>query len=133
VTIVYGWRDEVGNDEINSLHAEAFATEDLISLDWKTALTKQALGWATARDAGRLVGFVNVIWDGLIHAWIQDVMVATDLRSSGIATHLIKLGREQAKEAGCRWLHVDFEESLGNFYYDSCGFRPTSAGLIALE
>ena len=35
-----------------------------------------SLGWVTARSAGELVGFVNVVWDGLVHAWLQDVMVA---------------------------------------------------------
>jgi hypothetical protein len=34
--------------------------------------------------------------------------------------------------ARCEWLHVDFEEYLRSFYLDSCGFRPTPAGLIAL-
>jgi hypothetical protein len=29
-------------------------------------------------------------------------------------------------------LHVDFEPELGPFYWASCGFRPTTAGLIAL-
>jgi GNAT superfamily N-acetyltransferase len=133
VAIVYRWRDEVRNDEISPLHAEAFETEDLVGRDWQTALAEHALGWVTARDGGRLVGFVNVIWDGLAHAWIQDAMVSADLRSSGIGTHLVDVAKEKAKEAGCRWLHVDFEESLGNFYFNSCGVSPTAAGLIALE
>jgi hypothetical protein len=28
---------------------------------------------------------------------------------------------------------VDFEEHLRGFYFDSCGFRPTDAGLIRLD
>jgi hypothetical protein len=31
------------------------------------------------------------------------------------------------------WLHVDFDDSLRDFYFGACGFRPTTAGLIALR
>jgi hypothetical protein len=37
----------------------------------------------------------------------------------------------QARQAGCEWLHVDFEGHLRPFYLDASGFRPTDAGLIA--
>ena len=36
------------------------------------------------------------------------------------------------RAAGCEWLHVDFESDLEPFYFESCGFRPTPAGLIHL-
>jgi hypothetical protein len=39
----------------------------------------------------------------------------------------------QAREAGCEWLHVDFDDHLRDFYFDACGFKPTNAGLIALS
>jgi hypothetical protein len=32
----------------------------------------------------------------------------------------------------CTRLHVDFEDHLRAFYFDTCGFVPTNAGLIAL-
>jgi hypothetical protein len=37
-----------------------------------------------------------------------------------------------AREAGCEWLHVDYEASLTPFY-EACGFVPTAAGLIRLR
>jgi GNAT superfamily N-acetyltransferase len=101
--------------------------------DWKSQLDQHSLGWVTARAADRLVGFVNVVWDGLVHAWIQDTMVATDLRSRGIGARLVRTAREEAKQAGCEWLHVDFDDHLRTFYYQACGFTPTSAGLIRLD
>jgi hypothetical protein len=45
---------------------------------------------------------------------------------------LIAVAVEGAREAGCEWLHVDFEDHLRQFYFGACGFRPTDAGLIAL-
>jgi GNAT superfamily N-acetyltransferase len=133
MSISYRWRGDFDNVEINRLHAEAFETGDSDARDWQTALTEHSLGWLTARDGGHLVGFVNVVWDGLVHAWIQDTMVAKGLRSQGIGTQLVNLARERATAAGCKWLHVDFDGSLGEFYFGACGFSPTSAGVIPLE
>jgi GNAT superfamily N-acetyltransferase len=128
------WRGDVSNDELNALHAEAFETRVFTAeeWDWKSQLDRHSLGWVTARTADRLVGFVNVVWDGLVHAWIQDTMVASDVRGRNIGTRLVHMAREEAERAGCEWLHVDFEDRLGAFYYRACGFTPTSAGLIRL-
>jgi hypothetical protein len=30
-------------------------------------------------------------------------------------------------------LHVDFDDDLRAFYFDSCGFTPTNAGLMLLQ
>ena len=54
------------------------------------------------------------------------------MQRRGVGTRLVALAAERAREAGCEWLHVDFEDGLGTFYFGACGFRPTNAGLIAL-
>ena len=107
--IRYEWRGSFENDEVNRLHA------------------------VTARDGTALAGFVNVLWDGLVHAWIQDTMVAVSARRRGVGTALVEWARRGARAPGCEWLHVDFDDRLRGFYLDSCGFRPTNAGLIALQ
>jgi GNAT superfamily N-acetyltransferase len=43
------------------------------------------------------VGFVNVLWDGLVHAWLQDTMVAAKARGGGIGTHVVTRARDGAK------------------------------------
>jgi hypothetical protein len=51
----------------------------------------------------------------------------------GSAQHSLELpqaGRPDA--AGCRWLHVDFQEHLAGFYLDACRFKQTMAGLLRL-
>jgi GNAT superfamily N-acetyltransferase len=132
--INYSWRGSFGNDEVNALHAEAFDTRLFTGdeWDWQSLLARHSLGWVTARDGDRLVGFVNVIWDGLVHAWIQDTMVASNARRLGIGRSLVEIVRQEARTAGCEFLHVDFEDRLGGFYYEACGFLPTSAGLMRL-
>lgn len=46
---------------------------------------------------------------------------------------MVRLAVEKAREAGCAWLHVDFEDHLRAFYEHACGFTTTSAGLVNLE
>lgn len=138
MAITYDWRGAVTNVELHALHAEAFETRvfDESEWNWEDLLRRHGLGWVVARDpdAGdALVGFVNVLWDGLVHAWIQDTMVAAAARHRGVATQVVALARDEARKAGCEWLHVDFDDELRPFYIDACGFTPTQAGLIALQ
>ncbi len=100
--------------------------------DWEELTAAHSLGWVTARHHGGLVGFVNVLWDGLVHAWIQDVMVAATARHRGIGIELVRVAADRCAAAGCEWLHVDFDEDLRSFYIDACGFTPVTAGLMAL-
>src|SRR5215210_6481239 len=132
MTILYEWRGEFGNAQFHLLHGEAFATR-VFDDDWVALTADHSLGWVTAKDDGQLVGFVNVMWDGLVHAWLQDVMVARSHRGNGVATQLVTIAREHAAEAGCEWLHVDFDDDLKPFYFEACGFQPTNAGLIPLQ
>lgn len=130
------WRGPFTTVEANALHAEAFGTRvfDDSEWDWLALVTRHSLGWVTARsEDGELVGFVNVPWDGFVHAWLQDVMVAADARHAGIGSRLVEVAVAAARDAGCEWLHVDFDEELRPFYIDACGFSPTGAGLIRLE
>jgi GNAT superfamily N-acetyltransferase len=133
--VTFEWRGDFGNDEVNALHAEAFETRvfDTSEWDWVALAHAHSLGWVVARDDGALVGFVNVLWDGLVHAWIQDVMVASRARGNDVGTRLVHEARRGAQGADCEWLHVDFDDHLRPFYFDACGFTPTNAGLIALR
>ena len=128
------WRGAFSSQEVNLLHAEAFETrvfEDA-EWNWERLVREHSLGWATARSAAGLVGFVNVLWDGLVHAWIQDVMVATTVQHRGVGRKLVGVAAQGARDAGCEWLHVDFEDHLRPFYFQACGFTSTNAGLLRL-
>jgi GNAT superfamily N-acetyltransferase len=133
--VTYEWRGDFTNQEVNALHAEAFDTPmfDESEWNWGQLVQRHSLGWVVARDGADLVGFVNVLWDGLVHAWLQDTMVAAAARGRGIGTALVDRARRGARAAGCEYLHVDFEDHLAAFYYGACGFRPTSAGLLELN
>lgn len=132
--VAYRWRGDATNTELHALHAEAFDTRlfDASEWDWERQLREHSLGWVTARRDGDLVGFVNVPWDGVVHAWIQDTMVSARARHLGIGTRIVAIAVDEARSAGCGWMHVDFDEPLRSFYIEACGFRSTSAGLIEL-
>jgi len=127
----FEWRGDFHNQELNALHAEAFV-HPILEVDWRGRLDAHSLGWVTAREGGELVGFGNVPWDGGVHAFILDTIVTPRRARQGIGVQLVAVAAAEARAAGCRWLHVDFEEALRSFYLDACGFERTSAGLMAL-
>jgi GNAT superfamily N-acetyltransferase len=93
---------------------------------------KHGLGHVGAFDGMALIGFVNIAWDGGIHAFILDTSVHANYQRRGIALRLMERATEVARERGAQWLHVDFEPRLEAFYRKA-GFGPTSAGLMRLD
>lgn len=92
---------------------------------------RRSLGWVCAVDGDRLVGFVNVAWDGGVHAFVLDTTVHPDYQRRGIGRELVHEAAALSRERGAEWLHVDYDDDLDAFYR-GCGFRPTPAGLIDL-
>lgn len=92
----------------------------------------RSLAYICAYAGGRLVGFVNVAWDGGVHAFLLDTTVHPELQRRGVGTELVRRAAEAARASGAEWLHVDYEPHLHGFYA-ACGFAPTLAGLIRLD
>jgi len=113
-----------GDDAFRALWLSAWS--DAGPASWQPVLAR-SLVHVGAYQAGTLVGFVNVAWDGGIHAFLLDTCVHQDFRRQGIATELVSAAEGVARERGAKWLHVDFEPHLLAFYR-GCGFRPTEAG-----
>jgi GNAT superfamily N-acetyltransferase len=115
----------------NQLDALWRSAWDAPAGDYATHVLPRSLAYLGAFDGDRLVGFVNVAWDGGVHAFLLDTCVHADFRRRGIAARLVRAAVRAAAGRGAEWLHVDFEPHLEAFYR-GCGFRPTAAGLIAL-
>ncbi len=131
MTITFTWRGVFDNQVLNRLHAEGF-DHAVLDDDWHAQLDRHSLGWVCAHRGDELVGFVNVAWDGAVHAFVLDTLVTASARRHGVGTGLVAVAVREARAAGCEWLHVDFEDHLRGFYFDACGFVPTNAGLVAL-
>lgn len=126
----YSWRDDVSDAELHELTVSHGGEAEV---GWWDRVRAHSLGWVTARDDSRqLVGFANVAWDGSEHAFLLDPKVRPDQQRRGIATQLVRRATDEARGAGCTWLHVDFVPSLRPFYFDACGFTPTDAGVLRL-
>jgi len=129
--VSFEWRGDFESAEVEQLHAEGFGHQAQ-PYDWQAQVENHSLGWVCARDGDDLIGFVNVIWDGAGHAFVLDTLVTPVQRRQGIGKQLVAIAIENARAAGCEWLHVDFDDHLRDFYFRACGFEPTNAGLIAL-
>ena len=91
-----------------------------------------SLTWMCAYQGSQLIGFVNVAWDGGVHAFLLDAAVHPDCQRQGIGRELVRRAAEESRQRGMHWLHVDFEPHLLGFYR-GCGFRATDAGLMRLN
>jgi GNAT superfamily N-acetyltransferase len=122
--------------------SDPFPGDDAMQALWLTAwggdgsrsfqpLLQRSLAHVGAYDGATLVGFVNVAWDGGVHAFILDTCVDPGYRRQGIALRLVERAAELARQRGADWLHVDFEPHLEGFYRQA-GFGPTAAGLMRL-
>lgn len=122
-------RFPVDDDQLSALHARAFGEHPDAVRPWARQLQQHALTWIGAFAGEQLIGFIQVAWDGGAHAFLLDTAVDPDRQHQGIGAALVRAATDQARAAGCQWLHVDYEPHLAAFYRD---FAPTSAGLLKL-
>ena len=127
-SIIYRVSPAVTNEEMNTLFAAAW--EGSGWADFQPMLA-HSLAYICAYGAPTLVGFVNLAWDGGIHAFLLNTTVHADWQRRGIGRQLVQEAVAVAAARGMDWLHVDYEPHLDGFYR-SCGFQPTLAGLIRL-
>ena len=126
--ISYQISPPVANDALNALFAAAW--QDNVWSDFAPMLSR-SLAYVCAYQQDRLIGFVNLAWDGGIHAFLLDTTVHPAFQRHGIGRELVARAAQVASERGIAWLHVDYEPHLESFYR-GCGFRHTAAGLMRL-
>lgn len=130
--IDYRVRFPVDDTALSTLHALAF--ESAVEVQpWAARLERHALTWVGAFSNDQLVGFVQVCWDGGAHTFALDTAVHPEHGRQGIGRQLVRTAADEAKAAGCEWLHVDYEPHLADFYVKACGFSPTEAALLKLR
>lgn len=118
----------LNDDELNALYAVSWPNHTTASF---RHIEEHAQIWLTARRDERLIGFVYVVGDGAVHAFLLEPTVHPGERRNGLGKRLVQAAADQAKAQGAEWLHVDYEDHLEPFYR-ACGFRPTPAGLLRL-
>ncbi len=129
--IEYRVKPTLQNEELNALMNRIWNNPEETNEDFQPML-KQSLTYVGAFIDEKLVGFVNVAWDGSDHAFILNTSVDPKCRRKGIGSECVRVAVEESEKAGMTWLHVDYEPEYRDFY-QTCGFRHTEAGLIKLK
>jgi len=113
-------------DEINTLRSSV--GWDLVDETYHQVLGR---GYAhyTVREEGRLVGFVNVLSDGIADAFLLDLVVHNDFQRRHIGTVIVKRAVRDLTEDGIQCIHVTFNPENESFY-KSVGFHIFKAGII---
>jgi ribosomal protein S18 acetylase RimI-like enzyme len=127
--IEYRIRPKVADAELNRLFASAW--DNHAERKYGPVL-ERSLTYVCAFAGTRLVGFVNVAWDGGAHGFMLDTTVHREYQRRGIGTELVRQAANVAAQRHLEWLHVDYEERLESFYR-GCGFTKTEAGLLRLR
>lgn len=76
-----------------------------------------------------LIGFVNVVSDGVGDALICDLMVHPNYQQRGIGTKLMQIVIDQLKKDRIKGINVLFPEELESFY-KKLGFHICKGGFI---
>lgn len=91
----------------------------------------RSLTWIGAYDEQQIIGYVNLAWDGGVHAFLLDTAVQPSYRHRGVGTRLVTEAlRAAADHPGIEWVHVDSSPELLAGFYIPAGFRATAAGLV---
>lgn len=79
-----------------------------------------------------LVGYLDVVSDGIDDAYIRDLVVHPDYQRRGIGLKLLNMVIKRVKSDGIKMVNVIFEPRLEKFY-KRANFVIMSAGLIDNE
>ncbi len=80
----------------------------------------------------RLIGYLDVVSDGIDDAYIRDLVVHPDYQRRGIGLNLLNMVIKRAKSDGIKMVNIIFEPRLEKFY-KRANFVIMSAGQIDNE
>jgi ribosomal protein S18 acetylase RimI-like enzyme len=83
-------------------------------------------------DGDSLVGYADVVSDGIDDAYIRDLIVNPAYQRRGIGSTLLAMIAERIKSDGIKMLHAVFDPSLKEFY-TKAHFAILVAGVIDNE
>lgn len=127
--VSYAERLAVDIDELQALFGRAWGGSGKPGYD---RVLERSFTWVTAHDDRRLVGFVNVAWDGGVHFFMLDTTVDPDYQRQGVGTELVRQAIAACRGHG-EWMHVDSDLELMERLYFVAGFDRTDAGVVSVR
>jgi GNAT superfamily N-acetyltransferase len=121
VQLVHSWDEE----EIADLYrAGGWWKEEYNPADLHS-LIRGSYAFAVAVDtkSGRAIGMGRVISDGVSDGFIQDLVVLSEYRKSGIGKQVVSALVTRCVQSGITWIGLIAEPGTENFYLP-LGFRP---------
>lgn len=92
---------------------------------------KLSWGWITARDqSGKLIGFVQVLSDGIKHAYILRLLVYKDYQGKGIGTKIVEELMELLKENKLNPILIT--KPAEEAFYNKFGLTRSQNGFISM-
>ena len=88
--------------------------------------------WVTCFDNDALIGYADVVSDGVDDAYIRDVIVHPDYQHRGIGSTLLSMIATRIRSDGIKMVHVIFDPALEAFY-KKAHFRIMCSGVIDNE
>ena len=92
---------------------------------------EQCYAYFSVTVGGQIVGFLNVVSNGVTDALLNNLMVHPDYRRQGIGKALLRTAVDELSGDGLKYFNLVFEEDLVPFYR-RCGFTIQRGGVIDL-
>jgi len=120
VELVNSW-DE---DEIADLYRAGGWWKDEYRPEELRHLIRGSFAFAVASESktGKAIGMGRVISDGVSDAYIQDLVVMPEYRTSGVGSAIVSRLLEKCRESGISWIALIAEPGSEPFYLPF-GFR----------
>ena len=113
-------------DEINALRSSV--GWDLVGESYHQVLERGYTHYSV-RAEGQLVGFVNILSDGIGDAFLVDLVVHRDHHRDHIGTAIVKRAVRDMTDDGVQCIQVTFNPE-NEAFYKSIGFHIFKAGII---
>ena len=111
----------VATESVVELYKDAGWWEDGWQADVIPAMVKNSFRFAALFDGDRLVGMGRAISDGVSDAYIQDIVVKSELRGSGWGSRIVSLLVDELHAAGVDWIGLIGAPGTQRFY-EKLGF-----------
>jgi len=124
--IVIEQEGKVSDNEIEELRS---------SIGWDnntgpfSVISKRLYTYFTARKDGKLVGFIDVLSDGIADSYLQDLAIHPNFQRKGIGTELVKKAIRFLQKNKIKCIQVTFNPECENFF-KRFGFHIYKAGVI---